>query len=202
MLKYHVIAGIVDWTTVKSVKTLQGDIIRVSYDASLNEIRLNGNSVLGSGEVIKACNGVVIEISAVLSPPCSVVENQALPNILEVALSTPSMARTYEYIKKAGLGIVNALGSAGPFTVFSPTPDAWLNSNLGVELQGQFSEGAFAQLIGYHAISGPTILSSEIAIFRPKYSRQRMETMSPLQILSEPLSWIFTPRSSRRSRTY
>lgn len=81
--------------------------------------------------------------------------------IVDVAISDPQFSILVSALQKADL--VNTLKSAGPFTVFAPTNDAFtaLFSQLGVSGIDQLSAEALKPILLNHVI-GAKVMSSEI----------------------------------------
>jgi transforming growth factor-beta-induced protein len=129
VLTYHVVgkripAAVATVAAKKGlkIKTLQGERIALSFS--------NGRIVLNdSARVIlpnvRASNGIIHAINAVLVPPSLTQEPAPAPtkSIVEIAAGNPDFSTLVSLVQKAGL--VSAISSPGPFTVFAPTNAAF-----------------------------------------------------------------------------
>jgi transforming growth factor-beta-induced protein len=88
-----------------------------------------------AGACSSSSNAVVEKSGSTCSTTCSTTANvnanmeAGLPDIIEAALATDSLSTLATAIKAAGL--VEALQSEGPFTVFAPTNDAFAKLPAG-----------------------------------------------------------------------
>jgi len=126
VLTYHVLPEAVQSKDLKPfqfVKTVEG--------ASL-EIRVYNEKVyVNNAEVttanVEATNGVVHIVDHVLLPPSTPTPAPTQPaatkNIVELAASVPDLSTLVTALKAGKL--VDTLESAGPFTVFAPTNEAF-----------------------------------------------------------------------------
>lgn len=155
ILLNHVVAG-----QVKSSD------ISTGYAATLNASGPNGTNVkvfINKGSDVKvdaskviiadvmASNGVIHAIDKVILP-ASVVGH---------AINNPNFSTLVEAVVKANL--VGALSSAGPFTVFAPTNDAFsaLFSTLGVSGISALTAEQLTPILLYHVVSG-NVLSTQV----------------------------------------
>lgn len=124
--------------------------VKVQVDLS-NGVMLNGSSKVTAAD-LEASNGVIHIIDKVLMPP----------SIVDLAISNPNFSILVEAVVKAGL--VEALSSAGPFTVFAPTNAAFeaLFAELNVSGINDLSAEALTPILLYHVV-GDNVLSSEVA---------------------------------------
>ena len=155
ILLNHVVAG-----QVKSSDIATG------YAATLNASGPNGTNVkvfINKGSDVKvdaskviiadvmASNGVIHAIDKVILP-ASVVGH---------AINNPNFSTLVEAVVKANL--VEALSSAGPFTVFAPTNDAFsaLFTTLGVSGISALTAEQLTPILLYHVVSG-NVLSTQV----------------------------------------
>merc|ERR1711990_925158 len=122
VLTYHVVAnGKVassDLTDGQQITTVQGENVTVTINT--NGVFINTDPQVVTPDV-EATNGIVHIINKVLVPP-----NLVLPvyqNIVELAQATDDLSTLVQAVVAADL--VATLTSAGPFTVFAPTNDAF-----------------------------------------------------------------------------
>ncbi len=108
--------------------------------------------------------GLAILLSAcskmdVIVPNPNALKNTEKKTIAELIKQSPQHSFLYAGVKKAGL--IDALNSAGPFTVFAPTNDAFkaagFNSAKDVEA---VDAATLSSIILYHAISGAVSASA------------------------------------------
>ena len=145
ILLYHVVGQVVYSSDLVSgpVQTAEGSNVIVNVDG--DNVLIN-NSIVTIAD-IKARNGVIHVIDNVLSIPSL--------NLVELALSQdPEFSILVEAVTKADLGGVLATG--GPFTVFAPTNQAFLDlldatpftslDDIPVDL--------LTQILLYHVVDG------------------------------------------------
>jgi uncharacterized surface protein with fasciclin (FAS1) repeats len=77
-----------------------------------------------------------------------------LPTIVEAAIATPALSTLVTAVKAGGL--VETLSSAGPFTVFAPTNDAFAKVPSATLASLLTAEGkpALVNILTYHVVSG------------------------------------------------
>ncbi|SNS22688.1 Uncaracterized surface protein containing fasciclin (FAS1) repeats [Belliella buryatensis] len=127
ILLYHVVAGTVLSTDLTNtfVPTVNGQFIGISAD----NLTINGANIVAAD--IRARNGVIHAIDAVLLPPSQ--------NIVEVALGNENFSILVEAVVAAGF--VDLLATTNNLTVFAPTNDAF------VDLLGELGFGSLEELI-------------------------------------------------------
>lgn len=142
VLLQHVISGVADGSSIGSGITsanLGGDNLVITTDAGL---QVNGINI--SVADIRATNGVVHVIDAVINQPMSVVDvvvGSEDHNTLEAAV--------------VAAGLVDALASADFVTLFAPTDAAF--AALGEETINTLladPSGALTDILLYHAVGG------------------------------------------------
>lgn len=147
VLKYHVIKGkeitASDISDEQSVSTLDGTqlVFNVESDGT---VKVNGATVTKAD--VQASNGVVHLIDGVLLQNTNVVERASI---------TPNFNILTKLVKKAGL--TSTLSGSGPFTVFAPTDQAFLNK-LDDSGNGKIEDGEIPpnaqSILEYHVVSG------------------------------------------------
>ncbi len=148
ILTYHVVSGAAsksDLMDGQFVKTLNGKSVNVKFE--------KGNVFIENAKVIitdlKAANGIVHVIDAVMLPPKTVVDvivNSSVHNTLEAA------------VKAAGL--VSTLSGAGPFTVYAPTDAAFAALPAGTIEALLNNKPLLTSILTYH-VAGSKILAAD-----------------------------------------
>ncbi|MEM9921507.1 MAG: fasciclin domain-containing protein [Bacteroidota bacterium] len=140
ILLYHVLGSKQesgDLSDGQTAATLLGPDIAVRIE--------NGDVFINDAKVtmrdIQATNGVVHVLDAVLSPPTvvDIIVNSPVHNTLETAVGEAKL--------------VDALSGDGPFTVFAPTDDAFMNLPMGM-LDSLLAdpEGDLSNVLLYHVL--------------------------------------------------
>jgi transforming growth factor-beta-induced protein len=94
-------------------------------------------------------------------------ETKPTKNVVEIAIDDARFSILVDAVSKAGL--VDALSSEGPFTVFAPTNDAFekLFKSLGVEGVEDLTAEQLKPILLYHVVSGKVmakdVKSGEVA---------------------------------------
>ncbi|MFM2395255.1 MAG: hypothetical protein RLZZ546_3238, partial [Bacteroidota bacterium] len=143
ILLYHVVSGKIQAAAISNgqiITTLNGKTVRARLS--------NGSLFINNSKItvknIKATNGIVHVIDAVLLPPqtvMDVIENSSVHNTLEAAIGAAGLNKT--------------LNGVGPFTVFAPTDAAFANLPNGV-VSSLLADprGALTKILTYHVLSG------------------------------------------------
>lgn len=149
ILKYHVLPKEISVPKtnnhpLKSAKTLLGK--RVKFDRKGTKVKINGANIVIRN--IKCSNGLIHVIDSVLLPP---EEDTTIVGTAKKAGSFKTLLAAAE-----AAGLVEALSSKGPLTVFAPTdkafealPKGTLKSLLKPENKDQLAE-----ILKYHVIAG------------------------------------------------
>ncbi len=98
--------------------------LRLEFDR--HPLQVNDIDVVDAD--IRASNGIIHIIDEVLIDP------DPRPSITELALSTPELSILVEAVSRTGLDLV--LSNGGPFTVFAPTNQAFLDLLMSLGLSG------------------------------------------------------------------
>ena len=133
ILLYHVIAG----TEVKEADLVEGNVATALAGSSLQIIAEGANFVIGDASDVNAnitttdimaSNGVAHTIDKVLLPQSAIdfVASLQAKNIVEIAQETEDLSLLVDALIAADAGLVEALGGEGPFTVFAPTNQAFV----------------------------------------------------------------------------
>jgi uncharacterized surface protein with fasciclin (FAS1) repeats len=160
VLTYHVLPAKVEKAAVpvgKAITTVQGGIFKIDT-VGTNLVITDGRnrkSTITSADV-EASNGVVHVVDKVLLP--------ADKTIVETAVSLPQFSILVEAVLAARLD--GALSSAGPFTVFAPTNDAFaaLLAELGTTKEALLADTALlTQVLTYHVIPS-RVLKADVPV--------------------------------------
>jgi uncharacterized surface protein with fasciclin (FAS1) repeats len=117
---------------------------------------------------IIATNGVIHIIDKVLVPTNFTLDQMkdtmmsSDPDIVDIALSNPEFSMLVSLLQEADL--VSALQGDGPFTVFAPTNEAFLNlvTALGITPEQLMAQPDLANVLLYHVVSGK-VLSTDLS---------------------------------------
>ena len=162
VLLFHVIEGSVRSTDLSNtyVNTLSAgpnaEAISLQIDLT-NGVKFNGSAAPVLTDV-EASNGVVHIINEVMLPPS--VVNLALNNsefsILVAALTRADLTADY----------VSILSGDGPFTIFAPTNQAFLDllaSSSEWNALEDIPVETLAAVLNYHAVSGANVQSDQLS---------------------------------------
>jgi transforming growth factor-beta-induced protein len=142
VLTYHVVSGKIQAAAISNnqiITTLNGKTVRARIS--------NGSLFINNAKItvknIKATNGIVHVIDAVLIPPTTVMDiiaNSTVHNTLETAIGAAKLTKT--------------LDGKGPFTVFAPTDAAFANLPAGV-VSSLLADpkGALTRILTYHVVA-------------------------------------------------
>jgi transforming growth factor-beta-induced protein len=147
VLLYHVLPVEVPSSAVTdglATTALNGEDL--SFDVNGDGIFVNSNSAVVIADV-GASNGVIHAIDSVLIP--SWVSN----SIVDRAVGSPALTTLVDLV--VGAGLAGTLSGAGPFTVFAPTNDAFLEF-LGNDFDaaGSLDIDFVASILKYHVVPG------------------------------------------------
>merc|ERR1719201_3107343 len=160
VLEYHVVSGAIYSKSLKAVnhvKTLESEQLLVEKHAG--GVTVNRKSHVTTADV-RASNGVVHIVDAVLIPPSMLPPSQTVKNIVNLAAGTKDLSTLVAALKAGNL--VNALEGTGPFTVFAPTNEAFAKlpkATLNSLLQPK-NIRTLQAVLEYHVVSGSIYSSS------------------------------------------
>ncbi len=156
VLTYHVVSGRVtssDVVKLTTAATVNGQ--RVDILAKNGEVTLDGKSKVVKADI--ACsNGVIHVIDSVILP--------VQKDLLQVAGDAGSFTILAKAIQAAGL--VDALKSKGPFTVFAPTDEAFQKLPAGTieNLLKPENKEKLASILKFHVIAGAAYADSVVKL--------------------------------------
>ncbi len=159
ILLYHVIGSLVPSSAIATKDN--AEVTMLSNGKTFVTRNSSGVSVNGAKVVtadIKAENGAIVHvIDAVL-----IAETK---NIVALAQSNPNLSFLVAAVLRANEGatkVVDILSSAGPFTVFAPTNDAFKAAGFASETAIKAADPAFlATVLTYHVI-GARVYSTNL----------------------------------------
>ena len=159
ILLYHVLGSKIEAAQIPQasnteVITLNGKPVYATRTSD-NKVFINGVSVTKAN--IECTNGVIHQIDRVLMP--------ATGTIVETAISNPDFSLLVAAVLRASQGatnVANVLSGAGPFTVFAPTNQAFINAGFANEAAINAADpNTLTSILTYHVIAG-RIFSSDL----------------------------------------
>ena len=132
-----------------AVNTLQGSPIYATRNG--NNVSINGVRVIRAD--INASNGVVHVINRVLIP--------ASGNIVQTAIANPNFSYLVAAAVRADLG--GALSGSGPFTVFAPINQAFIDAGFPtIESINNAPQATLQRILLYHVV-GARVFSTQLS---------------------------------------
>jgi len=169
VLTYHVVgkripaaAAIAAAKKGLKVKTVQGESTALSFKGG--KIVLNGTARVVIPDV-KATNGVIHAINAVLVPPSLSQPPAPTQSIVQIAAGNRDFSTLVSLVQKAGLA--EAISAPGPFTVFAPTNAAFekLAKAAPATYAAVLADPALlAKVLSYHVVAGDIKSAQAIAV--------------------------------------
>jgi transforming growth factor-beta-induced protein len=177
ILTYHVIAGKVTAADVvkldgKTAKTVNGAELKINVKDG--KVILN-DTVMVTTTDIMATNGVIHVIDAVLLPP---VDAAPAAGATTTTAATPAAAGLKDIVDTAAgagsfktllaaataAGLVDTLKSAGPFTVFAPTDEAFAKIPKAT-LDGILADKKqLTAILTYHVVAGKVLAADVVKL--------------------------------------
>jgi transforming growth factor-beta-induced protein len=152
ILLYHVLGSTVYASQVATgyAKTLSAYMTNPMdiYINTASGVKINNSATVVLADVV-GTNGVIHVIDKVLLPP----------TVVGIALNNSAFTTLVSAVVKAGLA--ETLGTAGPFTVFAPTNDAFtaLFTALGVSGVDALTSEQLTPILLYHVVAGNNVSS-------------------------------------------
>jgi uncharacterized surface protein with fasciclin (FAS1) repeats len=176
ILSYHVVAG-----DIRAADLEAGEVMTLFSENELSIIEKEGSFVIGdatdtpaniTGTDFVASNGVAHTIDKVLLPQAALdfVASLQLKTIVEIAVETDDLSLLVEALTKANAGLVETLGEEGPFTVFAPTNQAFVDL-LGVlgddynslsDFDTEAEIDLLIDILTYHVVAGTAAFSGDL----------------------------------------
>ncbi len=185
VLTYHVVgkripaaAAIAAAKKGLKIKTVQRESIALSFKRG--KIVLNSTARVVIPDV-KASNGVIHAIDAVLVPPSLSQPPTPTQSIVQIAAGNRDFSTLVSLVQKAAL--VEAISAPGPFTVFAPTNEAFakLAKAAPATYAAVLADPALlVKVLTYHVVPGGIKSAQAIAV------AQQNGTVKPLE--GEPIS--------------
>lgn len=159
ILLYHVIAAKVSAAQVPAGPNAEVAMLNAAKAYVTSKpgpaVYINGVSVIIAD--IMAVNGVIHVIDRILFPPVG--------DLVQTAVANPDFSFLVAAVLRASQGNVNVaavLSSAGPYTVFAPTNQAFRNAGFASEAAiASADPAALIPILTYHVIAG-RIFSSDL----------------------------------------
>lgn len=156
ILTYHVVSGLaysnsLESGAVSTLNTTSPDETALSLLVSVGDgVMVNDANVIAAD--VMASNGLIHVIDKVLLPP----------TVVDIATYSENFTSLVSAVVKAGL--VDALSSDGPLTVFAPTNEAFeaLFAALGISSLDEVTTETLTSILTYHVV-GDNVLSSELS---------------------------------------
>jgi len=149
VLTYHVFAG-----TLPASEVVAAEYVTMLNGAIAPVSTASGASIAGatiSQTDVRARNGVIHVIDAVMFPP---------PTIAEIVATNPDFSTLLAAVDAAGL--VEALGGDGPFTVFAPNDAAFDKVDDTALANLLADQTALTDVLLYHVVDG--VVPASVAI--------------------------------------
>lgn len=174
ILEYHVVVGAAAFSTDLSdgqmITTLQGEDITVNLDGGVlisDATEVDAEVVLAD---VEASNGVVHVIDKVLLPQ-AIIDALNAQTIVDLALETDDLSSLVGALVQADAGLVDTLGSDGPFTVFAPTNAAFQavldalgdDYNSLEDFDTMAEKEILATILTYHVVAGTAAFSTDLS---------------------------------------
>ncbi|MEO0901164.1 MAG: fasciclin domain-containing protein, partial [Bacteroidota bacterium] len=176
ILLYHVIPA-----QVLEADLAEGEVATAFPENSISVIASGDTFVIGDASGVDAnitdtdilaSNGVAHTIDKVLLPQAALdfVASLQLKNIVEIAIETDDLSILVDALIAANAGLVETLSGDGPFTVFAPTNQAFIDllDALGDDFNGLSDFDTQAELdllvtiLKYHVVVGTAAFSTDL----------------------------------------
>ena len=174
ILKYHVVSGAAaasgSLENGQEITTVQGENVKINLDGGVAIV----DATEMASDVVTAdvttSNGIVHVINKVLLPQAIVdALNLGLGTLVDVVVETESLSILEAAVIKANLA--ETLASDGPFTVFAPTDDAFVDLlellgddyNSLDDFDTEEEMALLTDILLYHVISGAKVLSTDLS---------------------------------------
>ena len=177
ILLYHVLA-----IEVKTADLSEGSVPTALAENSIHVIASGDTFVIGdasdtdaniTGTDIMASNGVAHTIDKVLLPQSAIdfVTALSLKTIVEIAVETDDLSLLVGALQQANAGLVETLGTEGPFTVFAPTNEAFVallgalgdDYNSLADFDTQDEKDLLVKVLTYHVVAGTAAFSTDLS---------------------------------------
>jgi len=159
VLTYHVVAGKVLAADVvklngQEVATVEGTTVKVTVEGET--VKINDATVVQAD--VEASNGVIHVIDKVLVPA-------APKSIAQIASENPDFSLLVEAVTAAGL--VTAIETPGPFTVFAPTNAAFEAALAALKLTKEqlfANKDLLTKVLTYHVFAGKVLAADVVGL--------------------------------------
>ncbi|MGK0495033.1 MAG: putative surface protein with fasciclin (FAS1) repeats [Maribacter sp.] len=178
VLTYHVVVGTAAFSTDlsdgQSIETFQTENVGIRIvDGGVQIVDATGTNANVTAADVKASNGVVHIIDKVLLPQevLDLLTEMSLKTIVEIAVKTDDLSLLVKALVQANAGLVETLGTDGPFTVFAPTNAAFV-ALLGVlgddfnslaDFDTEAEKALLVKVLTYHVVAGTAAFSTDLS---------------------------------------
>ncbi|TAI48263.1 fasciclin domain-containing protein [Flagellimonas allohymeniacidonis] len=192
VLTYHVVVGTAafkaDLSHGQQIETFQGE--NVGINIKNNTVHIVDATDTNATVVIpdvEASNGVVHVINKVLLPQEVLdILFPPTPNIVELAQSVDDLSLLVDALIQADAGLVGVLSGEGPFTVFAPTNEAFVDllNALGDQYNSlddfdtPQEKELLAKILTYHVVAGQAVASGDLK------NHQRIHTVQGEDVIA------------------
>lgn len=176
ILLYHVIPA-----KVLAADLAPSQVGTALANNSVEIIASNGTFVIGDASSvdanitatdIEASNGVAHTIDKVLLPQSAIdfVTNMNMMTIVELAVATNDLSVLVDALVQADAGLVDVLNGEGPFTVFAPTNQAFVDLldalgddyNSLADFDTADEKALLTNILTYHVVGGAAAFSTDL----------------------------------------
>lgn len=177
VLTYHVVAGTAAFSTDLSngqrIETVQGEDVGINIkNGTVHVVDATDVNAAVIAADVKASNGVVHIIDKVLLPQevLDALAAMSLQTIVDIAVATDDLSLLVGALGQANAGLVETLGTDGPFTVFAPTNQAFVDllAILGDDFNSlsdfdtEAERALLVKVLTYHVVAGSAVFSTDL----------------------------------------
>ncbi len=177
ILTYHVVAGTAalstDLSNGQQIETVNGGTLGIVLNNGVHIDDASDDNAIVAIPDVEASNGVVHIIDKVLLPQEAVdfVTSLQMKNIVELASENDDLSLLVEALVAVDAGLVETLSGDGPFTVFAPTNEAFVEllQTLGddynslADFDTEAEIDLLVEILTYHVIAGTEAFSTDLS---------------------------------------
>jgi len=178
ILTYHVVSGTAafaaDLSDGQTIETVNGGTVGINIkDDTVHVIDASEDNASVIIPDVEASNGVVHVINKVLLPQSAIdfVASLQLETIVDIAIATDDLSILVDALVATNAGLVEVLSGAGPFTVFAPTNEAFVNLlqllgddyNSLADFDTDEERTLLVKILTYHVVSGVAAFSTDLS---------------------------------------
>ena len=178
ILTYHVVSGTAafaaDLSDGQTIETVNGGTVGINIkDGTVHVIDASEDNASVIIPDVEASNGVVHVINKVLLPQSAIdfVASLQLETIVDIAIATDDLSILVDALVATNAGLVEVLSGEGPFTVFAPTNEAFVNLlqllgddyNSLADFDTDEERTLLVKILTYHVVSGVAAFSTDLS---------------------------------------